>query len=225
MSKKLILLALAAVSAALFAMPAVAAAEDEPLHLNPTPSGAQTIDDVTVGNPTLSTTTGETIECGTFHGTATFEAGGTTGHIELTFSEDCRDPGTRATCNSPGAAAGVITTTELPFHQLTLPNSKPGVLVTPNAETGVFAHIECGFGIVRFTVSGNGLVGTITEPACGGRSNMATIDFNATAHGVQEHTRVAGTTETYTLRKGTVTAAEDATGTLTLSGESELQCT
>jgi hypothetical protein len=226
MSKKLMLFALAAVSAALFAMPALASAEDIPLHLNPTPAGAQAIDDVGA-NPTLSTTGGSTIECNTFSGSATFEAGGTTGSMDLDFSGSCHDVSTGASCNSPGAAAGTIATTTLPFHLVTLANNKPGVLVTPNSTTNTFAHIECAFGFVKFTVNGNGVIGTITSPGCGTPSTSATIDFNATAHGVQEHTTVAGTTTEYTLVRSDIgqTAALDETGKLTLTGESKLECT
>jgi len=224
MSKK-IMLALAAVSAAVFAMPAVASAEDLPLHLNPTPAGAQTIDDVGA-NPTLSATGGSKFECGTFSATAMFEAGGTTGHMNLKFgvagAEDCKS--SSFTCNSTGAAAGIIETTELPFHLVKLANEKPGILVTPNP-SGSFAHIECAGGLIKYTIGGNGLIGTFTEPACEGTSNMATIDFNATATGVQEHKKVAGTETEYTLKKGTENTALDATGTLTLSGNSKLECT
>jgi len=231
MTKKIMLLALAAVSAAVFAMPAVASAEDIPLHLNPTPAGNQAIDDVGA-NPTLTTTGGTKIECGSFSGNATFEAGGTTGHMTLTFGPNgdgtvpCASSGFKCNSNPPLAAAGTIITTELPFHLVTLPNKKPGVLVTPNpTEPRSFAHIECAGGLVKFTVEGNGVIGTITEPACEGTSNMATIDFNATGNGVQEHKKVEGTETEYTLKKGTENAAQDATGTLTLSGNSKLECT
>lgn len=228
MSKKLMLLALAAVSAALFAMPALASAAQEPLHLNPTPSGSQAIDNVTVGTPTLSTSGGTKVECSSFSGSATFEAGGTTGHINMTFSGDCHS-NLGTTCNSGTNTNGTIVTPELPFHLLTLPNNKPGVLVTPVVVNGVstFAEFTCQtlLGPVTITVEGNGLVGTITEPACGATSNMATIDFNATGNGVQEHTTVAGDATVYRLKKGTENAAQDATGTLTLTSQSKLECT
>ena len=223
MNKKIMLLALAAVSAVVFALPATASALI-PLHLKTAPLGAQPIDDVTPGNPTL-TTAGVKIECNTFTGSATFDdTGGTTGKISLSFSNNCKESIFGTSCNSPGKAAGTIETTSLPFHLVTLANNKPGVLVTPSAD-GSFAHVECFFGGIKFTVSGNGLVGTITQPACGGKSKDATIDFNATAAGVQEHTTVAGTPTVYRLQKEGENAAQDSIGTLTLSNEPTLECT
>jgi hypothetical protein len=222
MNKKIMLLALAAVSAAMLALPAMASALT-PLHLNPTPVGAKAIDDIGA-NPTLSTTGGTTVECGTFNGSATFNAGGTTGSMQLTFTEDCHLVG-GGTCNSGSNTNGTITTTTLPFDLATLANNKPGVLVTSNS--GHFATFVCTlFGFpVTTKVEGNGVIGTITAPACGAKSTSATIDFNATAHGVQEHTTVAGTATVYRLKKGEENAAQDATGKLTLGSETLLECT
>jgi hypothetical protein len=239
MTKKIMLLAMAAVSAAMLALPgtALAVEEDIPLHLlNPTPASA-VIDDVNAVNPTLTTVGGTKIECGTFSGNATFEAGGTTGHMELTFgsaTEPCTSSGLKCNSNPTNVGAGIITTTELPFHLVTLEPSagvvKPGVLVTPNAD-GSFAHIECAGGLVKFTVTGNGVLGTITEPPCGSSGNMATVKFTTSGNGVQADKKVAGTAVEYTLKKGTENAGQTAEGTLTMkdsSGNSvspTLECT
>lgn len=220
MNKKIMLLALAAVSATLFALPAMASAL-EPLHLSPTPSGVKTVDD-TGEDPKLSTVGGTTITCDSFSGTATFNEGGTTGSLHLKFGPNCRTFG--IPCNSAGLTGGNITTTTLPFHLVTLANSKPGVLVTPNNSptNEHFATFSC-FG-VQSVVKGNGVIGTI-EQECGTLSNKADINFNAPEHGVQEHKTVAGTETEYDLRKGEETAAQDATGTVTFNENIKLECT
>ena len=218
MNKKIMLLALAAVSAVMLAVPAFASALI-PLHLSSTPVGAKTLDDVGA-NPTLSTTGGTTVECGTFKGTATFETS-TTGTIELTFTEGCKEKTFGSSCASSGEPAGSIATTKLQFHLVTLANNVPGVLITPNA--GHFASFTCG--IIPITVGGTGVIGKITSPGCNQSSTEATIDFNATAHGVQEFNKVAGTETIYQLKKGEENAAQDATGKLTLGTAQTLTCT
>jgi hypothetical protein len=216
MNKKIMLLALAAVSAVVLALPAMASAL-VPLHLNPTPSGTQTIH----GGPGSLSTGSSTVSCNGVSGGLTFESGGTTGTMNLKFGGGCTSSG--FSCNSPGEASGNIATTALPFHLVTLANEKPGVLVTPNA-SGSFAHIECAFGLVKFTVTGNGVIGTI-EQECGEISNRADIDFNAVGAGQQEHKTVLGTSTEYDLLKGAETAAQDTTGTVTFTQSTELDCT
>lgn len=223
MKKKTMLLALAAVSAAMLALPAMASAL-EPLHLNPTPKGAKEIHG---GVGVLSTTGGTTITCNTVGGSATFNAGGTTGTMELTFTGDCRESIFNTTCRSTGQVNGTITTTELPFDLVTLNGTEegvtpPGVLVTPNA-SGAFAHVICAGGLVTFTVDGNGVIGTI-EQKCDETSERADIDFNATKHGQQEHKTVKGTETEYDLTKDGETAAQDATGTVTFKENIKLEC-
>jgi hypothetical protein len=223
MSKKIMLLALAVVSAAVFALPATASALI-PLHLNGDVSGVQTIDDTGPFNPTLSLHDGTTIECNEFHGTTEFESGGTTGTLNLTFGPSCHVVGLGVSCTSAGEATGNIKTLALPFHLVTLPNEEdPGVLVTPNAAAGTFATFTC-FGI-QTIVSGNGVIGEIEFPDCGDTSDEADILFDITAHGTQKYTTVAGTSTVYDLKKGTTTAAQKATGTITFANEVELECT
>jgi hypothetical protein len=228
MNKKIILLSLAA-CAALLALPAMASALTALHVVNPVPVGTKTIDGV--GNTAILTTTGGTkVTCTgeaggpAFGGTATFNAGGTTGTMNLTFGPTCEALGIH--CQSAGAATGTIKTESLPFDLATVGTTspgKPGVLVTPNAGTGVFAKFTCG--ILSVEVKGNGVIGTISSPTCGTRSNQATIEFKATANGVQADKRLVGTETEYTLKKGTENAAQEATGTLTLGEESTLECT
>ena len=207
MSKKILLLALAAVSAVMLALPAMASAL-VPLHLSPTPVGAQTIHGSTA---VLSTTSGLTFECDSVNGSATLDKGGTTGTMTLTYNS-CTNSLFGLKCN--------VTTTSLSLDLVTLPNNKPGVLLTTT--NGHFAQFPC---IFFLEVSGNGVIGTITLPQCGETRKEMTIDFNATAHGVQEHTKVTGTETVYTLKSGSATVAQDMNLQLTLSNQTKLECT
>jgi hypothetical protein len=220
MSKKIMLLALAAVTAAMFALPAAAAADS--LHITPAPSaGDKTIHGV--GGATLTTTDGTTVTCAGFKGTANFESG-TTGTMQLTFGGDCTGPfGSTCTSNTPAESSGNIQTTVLPFHLVTLKGKLPGVLVTPSTD-GAFAHFICG-GFISVTVTGNGVLGTITSPSCEGESSTATVSFGQSAAGVQNHTELENTAGVWRLKKGEAFAAQNAHGTLTLGSTSKLVCT
>jgi hypothetical protein len=216
MRNKTILLALAAVSAALFALPAVASAT--PWHLeNPTGGFPATGTIAGVGGSSLSTANGETISCTSSSGHVVYE-NSTTGTLNLKF-HGCKGP-LGVTCTTSGQPSGTIVTTALPIHNVMLPSGQPGILVTPNAATNNFAHFSCLF--VSVTVTGNGVLGKITSPACDTKSTSATVDFNATAHGVQELTQYTGTT--YNLKRGEAIAAQDAHATVTLP-EATLNCT
>jgi hypothetical protein len=214
MKNKMIMLALAAVSAALFALPAVASAT--PWHLekvNIPIAGA-----VNGGATSLSTGNGETISCTNVNGNIVYE-NSTTGELNLTF-HGCKGP-LGVTCTTSGQPSGTIVTTVLRFHNVMLPNGQPGILVTPNAATEIFAHFNCLF--VTVTVSGTGVLGKITSPACDTTAAKATVDFNATAHGVQELTEFTGTK--YTLKRGEAIAAQDAIAEVTFPVEAFLNCT
>jgi hypothetical protein len=220
MSKKIMLLALAVASVAAFAVPSMAMAEDLPLHIEPAPANGAT-SSVTGGVATLSTVGGTTVTCNKSKGTVTWE-NGTTGHIVLTFEENCKASLFGASCTS-------ITTTSLPFHLVTAAGAKPAVLITPG-EGGHFATFTCGAGLVKVVVTGNGIVGTITSPVCGGESSTAGISFKATK-GVQEDKLVEGTTTSYHLLASVnggaaEEAGQEGSGTLTFSeGKKKLNCT
>ncbi|HXR60579.1 MAG TPA: hypothetical protein VN732_04555 [Solirubrobacterales bacterium] len=229
MSKRIITLALLVVSAAMFALPAAAGAT--PLHISST--GAFTIK---AGTGTLSTTSGTTIHCveGTGSGSITTT---TTGAVQLALGT-CSAAlfGVADHCQStaqPGAVTetGIIRSTPLTTHYITANETTtkdPALLLTPSATTPTtFAHVECetAFGNINFAIEGNGLIGRIKSPACGGRSKTATIDFNATAHGVQELTSSTGVT--YSVTKSGEKAALDAEATITFTDgvERTLTCT
>jgi len=218
--KKIILLALAAASVAAFALPASAMAI-VPVHVVPKPEGVKTVDGV--GSATL-TGLGTTITCAKSHGTATFTTT-TTGTFEQTFSECVNGSGKK--CTTSGQAVGVITTATLEFHLATVEDTTtkaigPGLLVTPPA--GGFATFLCEGGI-NTTVSGNGLIGTITQPACGSSSKEATISFSSSSSTVQTHKTLAGTATEWSLNAFGFPASEDAHGTITLGTEAKLECT
>ncbi|HXR60882.1 MAG TPA: hypothetical protein VN732_06125 [Solirubrobacterales bacterium] len=177
----------------------VAVEEDAPLHLSPAKSPLVGV--VSGGTGVLSTTGGTTVFCGKsgVSGTATFESG-TTGVMQLNFSE-----------------AGE--TKPLPFHLLTLPEKKPGILITPNAD-GSF--LPCG---IFFSATGNGLIGTITSPKCEEERTIATIVFESVAHGVQRHKKVEGTSTEYGLVIGSTPAALTVSMTVSFSEKQRLICT
>jgi hypothetical protein len=214
MSKKILALALSVVGVAMFALPAVASAT--PLHVSST--GKFTVEGKKEGS--LSTTGGTTVKCGEVSGNGEFTTT-TGGTLSLKFGPTCTTTvlGSTRHCQStsPAAGTGLIETTVLRFDLVTLNEAttkNPGILVTPNAATGVFAHIECEtiVGPINFTVEGNGVLGTITAPACEGTSATATLNFVATAHGVQQHTLSTGVT--YQLKKGTENAAQNTEATM-----------
>jgi hypothetical protein len=220
MSKKIMVLALGAVSVLMLALPAMSSAKI-PLHLNSVPAGAKTI----TGTPgaSLGTANGTTTICNGFSGTATFTST-TGGTMELTFGPHCVAAGTTCTSHVPAAPSGTITTTPLAFELVTLAGKLPGVLIT--APSGVFEHYTCFGGLVNVTTEAHGgLLGTITEPGCGGTSNKATLKFESAAHGIQKHRLLEGTATEYTLKKASENVGLDAHGTLHLVNNQTLTCT
>jgi hypothetical protein len=229
MNRKILLSALAAVSAAVLVVPATASAYI-PLHLEP--MAANTLVPVTTpaGAPApflsaLNTNGGatSTVICNSVTGNATFDAGGTTGTLNLTFGGSCNTGGVSCRSTAPNEPAGNIQTTTLPFELVTLPGKLPGVLVTPNAD-GSFAHILCA--IVAFTVTGNGVIGTIENVKCDETKATADVSFEQASHGIQKHTKVEGTETIYSLKKGAEHAAQVATARLTFANPiPKLVCT
>lgn len=221
MSKKIILLALAAASVAAFALPATAMAEDVPLHLVPKPEGAKTFDGE--GGVTWTTSSGS-FGGTSLSGTVSF-ASSTTGTIQLVIKGVTEPFGGK--CTTPGQPEGTIVTKVLELHLLTVEDSVthatgPGLLLTPNG--GVFVEFKCPF-VGLTIVTGNGLIGTITKPECGRESSEATIQFSSSSTGVQTHKTVVGTTEEYSLKIGTMNASLDASGIITLGTQTKLECT
>jgi hypothetical protein len=231
MSKKIILLALAAASVAAFALPgaAMAAEEDKPLHaVGVELNKPQPIDGE--GSASLTGAFGS-ITCKSSSGSATFTST-TTGKFEQTFN-NCVDP-FGGECHSENQPGGLITTLSLEFHLVTVEHTPttgtpgPGVLVTPSG--GTFATFDCRF-FGHFTVGGTGLIGTITKPKCGEVSTESTLQFSSAEPGVQTHKTVAGTTTEYSITSNEQASSEDASGIITFKNaegkakEVKLECT
>jgi len=226
MSKKIILLALAAVSAAAVVLPATAMAveEDVPLHINPRPTAATPFTSTTL--TTLSAATGLTVNSQKgVTGSATWESG-TTGKINLTFS-GATALGFPCEGISPQEASPNYRTTELPFHLVTVEHPAshaviPAVLFTPN--NGHITTFKCaGF---TFVITGSGVIGRIESPECGKNVNTMNVIFEITKHGEQTYRTVVGTPTTeYDLLINGETAGLTGTATITFVGEPKLECT
>jgi hypothetical protein len=221
MSKKMMLLALSVVSAALFALPAVAAATTA--HLSAT--STFTVSKGATETVELETTGGEKVQCHSgVSGKGSFVTT-TTGNLELTF-HGCTTTvpifGT-LNCSSSGAPTGTIVTTTLPFHLISKVSGSgtPGVLITPAAGEH-FATFVCG-GIAERKVTGNGVIGTITSPGCGVASLTATLKFEQGATGVQKHATHTGVT--YGLKSNGTPAAQIAEGKITFPAPRSITCT
>lgn len=192
MSKKMMLLAVSVVSLAAFVLPATASAT--PAHISVAEQFTVTKGAVS-SNAVFETTGGEKFEChegvsgiGSWHST-------TTGTKTLEF-RGCTSSG--FTCTTHAAeggtgTAGTISTTHLPFHLITISPGVAGTLITPNAATNSFAHYTCAGGLIKRKITGNGIIDTITSPACGVASTTATLKFEQGATtGLQKHTTHTG---------------------------------
>lgn len=216
MTKKTMLLALVAISATFSALPGVAMAEDVPLHLIPKPEKATPI---VGGKATLAPAGGIAVTCEKTEGNAVWETS-TTGSLTLTF-KGCA-AGIFGNCNSEGQPAGTIKTLALPFHLLTVPNQKPGILVTP-AVGGGFTVFACG-GLILVAVEGNGVVGTITKPNCGEEGQLGVLAFEG-VNGVQKHKKVEGTEVVYNLVAEGKEASLSVIVEVILPLKTKLECT
>jgi hypothetical protein len=220
MIKRIILLALAAVSASVLALPATATAIT-PLHLVPKPEGTKLFE----GGPAVLRGSFGSVGSTSISGAVGFSST-TTGTIALTFK------GFSAfgvTCQSPGQPSGVVVTTSLEFHLATVVDTPtgatgPGVLLTTNA--GHFATFECGF-FGKFVLGGLGLIGTITNVACGGSSAEPNLTFSpvSASSSVQTHKTLVGTTTEYNLTTNGGESSLEMSGRITLGTSSKLECT
>jgi len=203
------LLALAAVSAALLALPAMATAAE--LHVEGATGKAFTGSGAggaftAKGEPTLFCTS--TTVSGEFTSETTATANQQYAGCNMTVL------GVRLPCNTVGAPSEVIQTLNV-FHLITTDTTaKPGILMTPP-----FATLICGTGFSqrKLQAGGNGQIGTITSPACGASSATATGSTTAT-EGNPEDKLYTGTTYdlTVTTEGGSaVTAA--VTGSVTMT--------
>jgi hypothetical protein len=216
MSKKMILIALAV--AALFAVPSVASAEEIHFTNVTTFTGSGPAGFLSATNEPKISSTGVTV-------TGKFTTS-TTGEVTLTFTGSTAELlGIKGNCNTTGDAAQTITSSGV-FHLITTNTGKPGILVTPVTTT-----IIC-IGFSRVEVTGKGIIGTITSPACGASSNEMKVSFEAEGS-TQKHIEYTGVK--YDLSAdtekpegptiSTVTAALQGSATLKSATEGTLDCT
>jgi hypothetical protein len=225
MSKKMMLLALAAACAALFALPAGASAMEN--HLEPA-------EPFTITGPEgqLRAESEPTITCEKTDGSGKFDTGSTTtGTIELDFT-GCHTTvfGITAKCRSEGSALDNTIKTSGAFHLITTvvvtenkeEHKLPDILVTP-APT----KIVCA-GISSVTVTGS-IIGTITSPKCNESSATMGMSFSATGT-VQDDMVYTGVK--YDLKAYTGTSVENektaalvGTSTATAPKAEKLVCT
>src|SRR4051794_381534 len=181
MNKKLMLLALAAVSAAMFALPAMASAGTwsvSSIEKFTTHSGTTTL---TLRPNSVGESVSE-VTCTTSTGSGKYTTSTAGEELTLTFT-GCTVPspfGGTLNCNTSGLASGTIKTTDLKFDNIMIEATAiggggglPGILITSNA--GHFASFVCG-GFISIDVEGNGIVGEI-ERACGTSATTAGLNF------------------------------------------------
>lgn len=207
MSKKTMLLAIAAASVAMLALPAAASAQE--IHWT------------TINGPnTLVAESEPTITCDSSDVTLTPSAGGTTGSIHFDFT-GCHTSvfGFTSSCKTTESAAGTLTSKGT-YHFITA-GGKPAMLVTTEPVVEICA------GIASMTTQGN-VIGTITSPTCGVASNTMTTAFSASG-GTQndiEYTGVKHDLTSTTAGGGTAkTAGLTATVTIELASTGQFECT
>lgn len=241
MSKKM-LLALAAVSAAMFALPAMASAGTWNIH-NAAGQGPEVSPlTFTFASPAGSVsrlTSGTNVSCTGFKGEGKYNTK-TTGEItKLEFTGCKPEVAFGETCSSAGAPAGTIRTiTPHVFHNIKLEpgQAEPiGILITPKELTagkteGQFATFTCkAFGIsLPVNVEGNGIIGQITSPKCGVTSNTATLVFEGTGS-TQKWRQITTSGVFYELTSSVNNgafepAAQDSHATITFNQQATAQC-
>jgi len=178
MSQKIMLLAVAMASIAMFVLPAAASAQD--IHLEGVTSFSGS------GLSSSFASQGEpTITCESSDVEGTVAAGGTTGNISLDFT-GCHTTvfGFTAKCRTSGSPIDNTIKSSGVFHLITISSGKPGMLITP-----VVTTIVCA-GISNTVISGN-VLGSVTSPACGVSSKTFSTSFTGTG-GLQVHTSYTG---------------------------------
>lgn len=238
MSKKPMVLALAAVTAAMLALPAVTFAGN--WHLEP-PGGTTGPNMTITGGAWTISTVGNTlsIKGTTVLGSATYNAGSTTtgtisaesagikGGIKFTGVTSLGFP-----CASPGQPAGTVLTTPLAFHLEKIDTETPGFLITPNGgglEPKHFTTFTCAG--ISLTLRGNGLFGHVTNK-CSEETEKGVAVFQTTGvAGQQKYKQVTTTGTTFDLEASSdggttwATAAVETTANLALATKSKVNCT
>jgi len=182
---------------------------------------------VSGGAVVFSNTAGETIGCSSVTGIGTVTDGSSTGTVSLEAS-GCKETitGFKFSCNSPGQAAGKMSTGTLVAHGVYVDPNKtlPGILVT-----NVNMTIECA-GFAKKTVTGN-LIGADPTPECGVFKASETGSLQTTTHGQQQYKQVTTTGTVFDLISnndsgGTyLTTAVTGTATVTAKAGDKVKAT
>ncbi|HVD39308.1 MAG TPA: hypothetical protein VNC15_10795 [Solirubrobacterales bacterium] len=223
MSKKIMLLALAVASVAMFAVPAGASAQE--LHLTGVSSfsGTSGAGSLTAeGEPTITCESGEI--------SGNVETGGTTGTITFDFFS-CHTTvfGFTAKCRTSGSAADNTISTGGTFHFITTPlgtHTSAAIMVTPATTTVVCA------GISNTIVHGD-IIGTIIDNGSNSvtctRAGKILVTQFVSSSNIQEHDVYTGVTHALTATTGesgtAKTAGLNATGTTETATTGTLDCT
>lgn len=197
MNKKIMLMVLAAASATMLAFPTAGSAT--PAHLDKAEAfniaGSQSFRTRADGN---------SFSCVSLAGSGQFETT-TTGTLNLQFN-GCKNS-LGFICTSGADAAGTVTFANLPFHIIRLSATTAGILITPPAAASeptsgnrLLSAYVC-FG-VPVEVFGNGVIGTISSPECGKSSATATLTFESSSPGTQQHSSHTGVNYDLTQKIG-----------------------
>jgi hypothetical protein len=214
MSKKMMVLALAVVSAAFFALPAMASALED--HLEPAEKFT-----VSGSGGELRTSGEPTITCTETTGTGE-PSSSTTGFGVLTFGQ-CHATvfGITAACKSEGSAVSNQISNKGTYHIIT--DKVSGAVAT--LFTTEKTVVVCA-GISKITVTGS-VIGTITSPKCGESSKTVTISYAAT-ESTQNHLTYTGVKYDLLAKTGegeNKTSAIVGTATNTQANAAKLVCT
>jgi hypothetical protein len=227
--KKIILLALTAISAAMFALPAVAAAGEWSLD----PASGKFPVSFTLSSTTTTTLTtddgsGLRVACSGATGSGKQETSTTSEEVTLTFT-GCKENLFGSSCTSFNEPTGSIKTTDLVGHNIRV-EANPltrAILLTPN--NGHFASFTCA-GFFSIVVGGNGIIGEMTAPTtCGAVSKTATVKYESPGIGTQKWTQETTTGTKYNLTSSVngsaaATASQDGTGTITFAENLTFTC-
>jgi hypothetical protein len=222
MSKKMMLLALAAISAVMFVLPAAASA-----NWGVTPGNVEFHGTGPVGS--LYAANEPTIKCeGPNTSTGKYDGTGTTGTISLHFTKCSTTIIFRFPCSNTASPSSETITTAGTFHNVTITGGKRGVLVTPNTTV-----IKCESVGNAIDVTG-AVIGEVTSPtaACPVKTKTLGLKFAVTATNprTQVHETTDGHATEYDLLARTtpegahVTAALEATATNTFTQEVTIDC-
>jgi hypothetical protein len=222
MNKKMMLLATALTALAFAALPAVASAGTPQTHC-PTVSGSHcTFSGTSSSFVELSRTANSLkIHCSQTTTTGTMTTSG--GSVQFLY-HGCTDNLFGLPATTSGQSSGTITTTLLPYDNIYTGDNKtaPGVLITPGAGTSHFASYSFAPGAT--VVSGNGVIGTLTSPGCGGTAASVALSFTQSSNGHQTHKQITGTGTifdlTATVGGAASTFAQVRNGTAAITGGS-----